>query len=149
MTGIRVLIRCASLFALTALVLGGRNASFGQSLNPNPLQPSGVGSASDVDLSRGDLEGGGRIGRGLGGGGALDENPADTLLKEINGSNNGRRTGRNAFGNSRRRTSGYRGSTGKIELGAVRFDQRGAYEEAIYGSRRGSYTTTTRRRPAR
>ena len=145
MTGVRVLIRCASLFVLAAMLLGGRNTSFGQSLNPNPLQPSGVGSANDVDMSRGG-EAGGRIGRGVGPDGRLDKNPADTLLKEINGSNNGRRTGRNALTNPRRRTTAYRGNEGKIELGAVRFNQRGSYEEAIYGSRRGSYTTPTRRR---
>jgi hypothetical protein len=148
MTGIRTLSRCASFFALAALV-GTGDVAFGQSLNPNPLQPAGVGSANDVDLSRGDLQSGGRIGRGIGGGGPLDENPADTLLKEIDGSNYGRRTGRNAFATPRRRTSGYRGNAGKIELGAVRFDQRGAYEEAIYGSRRGSYTEPARRRTSR
>jgi hypothetical protein len=130
-----------TVFALGILVDCG--VSFGQtgSLNPNPLQPSGVGSraGSDIDISRGG--GGPGMGRGVGPGtGYLDENPADTLLKDINGTNYGRRTGSNLFLDNRRRTSGYRGVTPKFEGGAVRFDRRGTYEEAIYGSRPGSYS---------
>jgi hypothetical protein len=145
MTGIRLLlVRCASLFTLAAVVLLDQHA-YAQSLNPNPLQPAGVGSANDVDLSRGDLQGGGKIGRNLGAG-SIDANPADTLLKEINGSNNGRRTGRSFLGSPRRRTTGFRGNGGVYELGAVRFDKRGTYEEAIYGSRAGSYSNPAKRR---
>lgn len=138
------LIACrAWLTAFVAIMFGNVGLTYAQTgtINPNPLQPSGVGSASDVDMSRGGLYSGRGIGRGVGPTGpALDENPADTLLKEINGSNNSRRTGRYIFGDPRRRTSGYRAVTAKIEEGAVRFDKRGAYEEAIYGSRPGSYT---------
>ena len=143
MTGAAVTARGAWLTAFVVIVLGDFGLAFAQTgtINPNPLQPSGVGSASDVDMSRGGLYSGRGIGRGVGPTGpALDENPADTLLKEINGSNNSRRTGRYIFGDPRRRTAGYRAVGAKLEEGAVRFDKRGAYEEAIYGSRPGSYT---------
>lgn len=142
-----------AMTAFALAILADAGVSFGQtgSLNPNPLQPSGVGSRSrsdiDIDISP---SGGGRtgIGRGVGPDGTLDENPADTLLKEIYGTNRGRRTGSFIFKDPRRQTAGYRGVAPKFEGGAVRFDRRGTYEEAIYGSRRGSYSTvrtTTRR----
>ena len=144
---IRALVRCTGLFGLATLVLTGASTAFGQGLNPTPLLPSGVGSSSDVDMGRG-YGPGGVLGRGIGG--ARDENPADTLLKEINGSNYGRRTGRNTLSDPRRRTSGYRRlASGKVQGTAVRFDVPGAYEEAIYGSRRGSYTNVTRRGASR
>ncbi len=145
MIGARVLICSSCLVALATLGLPG-GAIFAQGLNPNPLMPSGVGSASDVDFGRGNQEAGGPLGRGIGRRAPGEENPADTLLKEMNGSNNGRRTGRNAFSNSARRTTGYRPLNGKVEGTAIRFNQRGTYEEAIYGSRRGSYSSSTRRR---
>jgi hypothetical protein len=129
-----------TLTALAVAILADCSVGFGQTerLNPNPLLPSGVGSGSDVDMSRGG--GGPGMGRGVGpASGYLDENPADTLLKDINGTNNGRRTGSNLFLDRRRRTAGYRGATPKFEGGAVRFDRPGSYEEAIYGSRPGSY----------
>jgi hypothetical protein len=147
MTGIRVLMRRTRLFGCATLVLAGASMAFGQGLNPNPLLPSGVGSASDVDMSRG-YGPGGALGRGIGGAG--DVNPADTLLKEMDGSNYGRRTGRSTLSDPRRRTSGYRRlASGKVQGTAVRFDVPGAYEEAIYGSRRGSYTNITRRGASR
>ncbi|HVA48551.1 MAG TPA: hypothetical protein VNH11_19455 [Pirellulales bacterium] len=139
-----MLLTVARSLSCAALLLAGGGASYAQSLNPNPLLPSGVGSASDIDMSRGG--GGGRLGRGVGPSGRIEANPADTLLRGINGTNNGRRTGRGEFADARRRNTGYRGGTLKIEEGAVRFDRRGAYEEAIYGSKRGSYTQLTRRR---
>lgn len=123
----------------TLAILADCGVGFGQtgSLNPNPLQPSGVGSraGSDIGITRGG--GGTGMGRGVGPTGSLDENPADTLLKDINGTNYGRRTGSYMF---KRQTSGYRGVAPKFEGGAVRFDRRGTYEEAIYGSRPGSYS---------
>lgn len=139
MIGSRVFMCSSCLLALAVSGLSG-NLVLAQGLNPNPLLPSGVGSASDVDFGRGNQERGGPLGRGIGRMAPGDENPADTLLKEMNGSNDGRRSGRNAFGNPRRRTAGYRPLNGKVEGTAIRFDKRGTYEEAIYGSRRGSYS---------
>lgn len=146
MTVATVPARRAWLIALVAVVLGNCGMGYAQveSLNPNPTQPQGVGSANDIDISRGNLREGRGIGRGVGPvDPGADENPADTLLKEINGSNNRRRTGRYMF-DPRRRSAGYRGTVPKLEEGAVRFDRRGAYEEAIYGSRPGSYAQTRR-----
>ena len=77
MTGIRARLRCTELLGLGIVLLVGASMAFGQGLNPNPLLPSGVGSASDVDMSRG-YGPGGTLGRGIGG--ARDVNPADTLL---------------------------------------------------------------------
>lgn len=141
----------AGLVLFVAVFLAQPSRSFAQTerLNPNPLQPSGVGSGSDVDRGRGG--GGAQFGRGVGpGGGLLDENPADTLLRGLGGSNAGRRSGRNMFSDSRRQTSGYRGVKPKFKDGALVFDKRGSYEEAIYGSRRGSYSmarASSRRAP--
>lgn len=149
MTGVRGLIRTVPLLALIAIIGGASGVAYGQGLNPNPLMPAGVGSASDVDMSRGDQQAGGPLGRGMGGVGARDENPADTLLREMNGTNYRRRRGRNTFADPRRRTTGYRGNNGKIEGTAVRFDTRGSYEETIYGSRRGSYTNVAQWRSGR
>jgi hypothetical protein len=131
--------RGLTVFVVAVLANCGYGFAQTETLNPNPLLPSGVGSGSDVDRSRGGP--GSPIGRGVGpGGNILDENPADTLLREINGSNNSRRTGRFMFGDPRRRTLGYRGASPKFKDGAVLFERRGAYEEAIYGSRPGSYS---------
>lgn len=145
MLGSRVFAFCACVLSLAIIGLAS-DRGFAQEINPNPLLPSGVGSASDVDFGRGDQGAGGPLGRGIGRSVPGEENPADTLLKEMNGSNNGRRTGRNAFGDSRRRTAGYRLPNGKVEGTAIRFNQRGTYEEAIYGSRPGSYSNLARRR---
>jgi len=147
MSGVAITYRVCA-FTLALGLAGEINLALAQSTNPNPLLPAGVGSASDVDMSRGDQGQGGRLKRGVRPDGSLDANPADTLLKEINGSNNGRRTGRYTFSDPRRRNAAYRGGAPKIEEGAVRFDRRGSYEEAIYGTRPGSYTSTrtTRRR---
>ena len=147
MTGLRsVLVLCSAAMLATA------TSAFAQTerLNPNPLQPSGVGSGSDVDRTRGG--GGAQFGRGVGPGGSqLDENPADTLLRGLGGSNAGRRSGQYMFGDPRRQTAGYRGAKPKFKDGALEFDRRGSYEEAIYGSRPGSYNmarTSGRRAPS-
>lgn len=131
-----------SLTSFATLLLAG-NAGYAQTTY-NPLLPAGVGSASDVDMGRGG-GGGARLGRGVDSTGRIEANPADTLLKELNGTNNGRRTGRGAF-NEFRRTTGYRGVMPTMKDGAYEFSRRGAYEEAIYGTRRGSYTNFGRRR---
>ena len=145
------LLRNVFVFSVAAiLATSGSAIAQTERLNPNPLQPSGVGSGSDVDRARGG--GGAQFGRGVGpGGGLSDENPADTLLRGLGGSNAGRRSGQNLFGDPRRQTSGYRGVKPKFKDGALVFDKRGSYEEAIYGSRRGSYSmarTSSRRAPA-
>ena len=89
------------------------------------------------------MVGGAALGRGLGptppGG---DENPAGTLLDELNGSNNGRRSGHAALppGNKRvmNSLSPYR-NIQRGDGGAVYFAKRGAYEDMVYHPYRGSY----------
>ena len=109
--------------------------------------------------------GGGRaIGRGVGpvpkGG---DENPAETLLDEMNGTHNGRRTGHAALRPSPKYQRGKRGMSSdppsltpqRIEERAVYFATRGAYEDMVYHPYQGSYrrsnarASTVRRSPSR
>ncbi len=91
------------------------------------------------------------IGRGVGpspkGG---EENPAETLLDEINGSNNGRRRGHAAL----RTRAGDSSSEPapitpeRVEERAVYFAKKGAYEDMVYHPYKGSYQNQSRsRRP--
>lgn len=110
----------------------------------NPLLPSGVGSARDLEsYSRGSGSGG--LGPSLPG----ERNPADVLLNEINGANRGRRTGRAALRGTRpyrvRRVDLSSNKQEREDKQAVFFDRRGAYEDAIYTPTRGTYRTSTRR----
>lgn len=110
----------------------------------NPLLPSGVGSASDLEsYSRG--SGGGGLGPSMPG----ERNPADVLLDEINGANRGRRTGRAALRGTRpyrvRRVDLSSNKLEREDKQAVFFDRRGAYEDAIYTPTRGTYRSSTRR----
>lgn len=135
-----ITVRFAALTVFSIAILVNCGQSFAQieRLNPNPTQPYSVGGGN-ADRSR--IGGGAPFGRGIGpAGGTLDENPADTLLREMGGSNATRRTGRAMFSESHRRKAGYRGVTPKFEGGAVVFDRPGAYEEAIYGAPPGSYS---------
>lgn len=110
----------------------------------NPLLPSGVGSARDLEsYSRGSS--GGSLGPSLPG----ERNPADVLLNEINGANRGRRTGRAALRGTRpyrvRRVDLSSNKLEREDKQAVFFDRRGAYEDAIYTPTRGTYRTSIRR----
>jgi hypothetical protein len=114
----------------------------------------GMGAASSRAL-RG--LGNGRMGRGTGpvpkGG---DQNPAETLLDEMNGSRNGQRTGHAALRPPPRYRRGVRGMSSdppslaplRIEERGVYFAQRGAYEDMVYRPYQGSYTTSSRRTAA-
>ena len=122
----------------------GPSACFAQveSINPNPLEPSGIGSGLGLHHS-----GTGGSGDGLRSSGPGD-NPAGTMLRELNGPqyNQGR-------GSQRIRGEGVEGirkaykisaERQKLLEGAVYFGDRGAYEDAIYRPRRGSYRYETR-----
>lgn len=116
-------------------------------LNPNPTMPSGVGSAGELEGSHHGSMDGTRIGRGSG-----DKNPADIMLRDIGGTNRGRRTGRAAIrGGAVRnalRVEGVTRASPLGEQGAVYFARRGDYENAIYAPSHGSYRTHVPSRPA-
>lgn len=136
-----------------------RGAMPGMSLSPQeapsgasnsgltPLRP-GARSGGTLGSPRRRTGGGRAVGRGVGpapqGG---DENPAETLLDEMNGSHNGQRTGHAALRPPRRYQRGVRGLSSdppaiaprRIEERAVYFAQRGAYEDMVYRPYQGSY----------
>jgi hypothetical protein len=97
--------------------------------------------------------GSGAMGRGRG---ALppggDENPAETLLDDINGSNNGRRSGHAALRPPLRYRRAPLSSDplsltpARVEERAVYFKRRGAYEDMIYRPHHGSYQRQTGRK---
>ncbi|HET6880499.1 MAG TPA: hypothetical protein VFI31_10110 [Pirellulales bacterium] len=113
---------------------------------------NGIGGAGSSRALRG--LGNGRVGRGVGpvpkGG---DENPAEILLDEMNGSHNGQRTGHAALRPPRQYQRGVRGMSSdppslapqRIEERAVYFAKRGAYEDMVYRPYQGSYRTSSRR----
>lgn len=116
-----------------------------------PLEPSGVGSGRELGPYS-DRTGGGALGGPAGRG---VRNPADTLLRELNGTNNGRRRGQAAFrGRPVREAERYdrtQGQAMRLDQGTVMFRKRGEYEDTLYGSRRGGYSLAnrSRTRPAR
>ncbi|MGH7138929.1 MAG: hypothetical protein ACREHD_24555, partial [Pirellulales bacterium] len=80
--------------------------------------------------------------------------PSGAFLKELNGSNNGRRTGHAALGSPRRyQRSGLSSDPSamappRVEERAVYFAQRGAYEDSVYRPNRGTYRQPRRATPA-
>lgn len=111
-----------------------------------PLEPSGVGSGRELGPYS-DRTGGGALGGPAGRG---VRNPADTLLRELNGTNNGRRRGQAAFrGRPVRDAERYdrtQGQATRLDQGTVMFRTRGEYEDTLYGARRGGYSMANRRR---
>lgn len=116
-----------------------------------PLEPSGVGSGRELGPYS-DRTGGGALGGPAGRG---IRNPADTLLRELNGTNNGRRRGQAAFrGRPVREAERYertQGQATRLDRGTVMFRVRGEYEDTLYGARRRGYSMAnrTRTRPTR
>jgi hypothetical protein len=146
---LRVKPRLWALLAGIATLLG---TAVGQAqVVGTPLEPSGVGSGRELGPYS-DRTGGGALGgpsqRGM-------RNPADTLLRELNGTNNGRRRGQAAFrGRPVREAERYERTAGqatRLDQGTVMFRTRGEYEDVLYGARRGAYrvATRSRTRPAR
>lgn len=72
--------------------------------------------------------------------GSVERNPAETLLREMGGRNAARRRGQQMLQEWQVRKPGYRGTKPQMRGDALVFKRRGAYEEAIYGSRPGSYS---------
>ncbi|HJT32760.1 MAG TPA: hypothetical protein VJ783_12025, partial [Pirellulales bacterium] len=101
-----------------------------------------------LDFGQPRRRGDGRIGQGKGPTPAAgDRNPAKTLLDEMNGTHDGRRSGQAAFrGRARRRVQRAEPfSPPRVPEQAVYFAQRGAYEDAIYRPTNGSYRDNARR----
>jgi len=138
-------IKCGAwMLAIALLASAGANVGLAQveTLNPNPLESQGVGSGLGPYRS-----GGAGTGNGLRSTGPGD-NPAGTLLRDLNGPLYDQGRGRvritgPALEASRR---AYRLSHQRQQLleGAVYFADRGSYEDAIYRPRRGSYRYETR-----
>lgn len=138
-------IQCGAWMLAMALFASARaNVCSAQveTLNPNPLEPQGIGSGLGIYHSGTEGTGNGLRSTGPG------DNPAGTMLRELNrpeyyqGRGRARITGP-ALEASRR---AYRLSHERQQLleGAVYFAERGAYEDAIYRPRRGSYRYVTR-----
>jgi hypothetical protein len=120
-----------------------------EALEANPLEPAGVGADRGIE-SRGRGSGGTRIGRSAGRAGRGEENPAETLLRDIDGTNYGRRTGHTLTRASKipvaRRSGAIRPASSVSGRGEVYFARRGDYENAIYAPRAGSYRYPAPRR---
>lgn len=119
-----------------------------ESLSPNPLLPSGVGSAADIEEYPYGRSGGNPVGRALSGG---DKNPATIMLDELGGTHHGQRTGRELWRGRPVRAAeaiekARRGSPAAKER-AVYFAQRGEYENSLYAPQRGTYRPPVSRRP--
>ena len=133
---------------IALLGLGAATASAQtESLSPNPLLPSGVGSAADIEEYPYGRSAGNSIGRPFTGG---DKNPATIMLNELGGTNRGHRTGRELWRGrpvraaeaiERARRSSLAGKEG-----AVYFARRGDYENSLYAPQRGSYRPAVSRR---
>ena len=145
----RIVTPCSFFATALLMTFGMPNAGFAQveSLNPNPLQPSGV--ASDTIAGNSTRHGSGQIGINVGplaSGG--NENPADTLLRELNGPNYNRSSGKVRFRGpavrAARRVDPAYGKFPTVEGGAVYFANRGEYEDRLYRPRQGSYRQSAR-----
>lgn len=120
-----------------------------EALESNPLEPAGVGADRGIE-SRGRGSGGAHIGRSAGRAGRAEENPAETMLRDIDGTNYGRRTGHTLTRASKipvaRPSGAIRPASSVSGRGNVHYARRGAYENAIYAPRAGSYRWPARRR---
>lgn len=133
--------------AAPGMNLSPQEAPSGALNGSSPLRP-GARSGGTLRSPRGRARANGAVGRGVGpapqGG---DENPAATLLDEMNGSRNGKRTGHAALRPPPRYQRGVRGLSSdppsltpqRIEERAVYFAKRGAYEDMVYRPYQGSY----------
>ena len=134
--------------ATALLATAGTNSCFAQveTVNPNPLQPQGIGGGTSIGTYR-SSSGDNRGGSGLRSSGPGD-NPADLMLRELNGPEyyQGRGAQRIRGPSVAAARRAYRLSNQRQQLldGAVYFPGRGEYEDAIYHPRRGSYRYTTR-----
>lgn len=135
MTSMRLL--GTALVFWTASGWGALAAAQVESIDPNPTMPRDVGGRLTY---RGSSRGGPGLGRAKAG----EENPADTLLRSIEGTNYGRATGHSIFSKNRANNSigGQTRSPGGP--GTLYYARRGAYEDRVYQPARGSYRSPER-----
>lgn len=147
----RIVKKCCLAAAAMFAALSAANLAFAQveSLNPNPLQPSGVGSGPVGGPYGYGRTSDGRMGIGIGpkaSGG--NENPAETLLREMFRSKFKRPTGSVRFHGKEvreaRKFDTKLSGMPALEGGAVYFGERGAYEDSLYRPRRGTYRRSAR-----
>lgn len=143
----RSICHAAGALVAACLAAAGTDRCFGQveSINPNPLQPQGVGGGSSIGTYRSGASNGGQSGlRSTSPG----DNPAGLMLRELNRPEYDQDRGsvriRGASVDAARRA--YRLSHQRQQLleGAVYFGSPGEYEDAIYRPLRGSYRYTAR-----
>jgi hypothetical protein len=146
-------VRCGvvATVGMGALLVTARALAQVESLNPNPMLPAGVGSPSDLEEYHHGTIKGARIGREIGGRvDGADKNPADIMLRELNGTRSGRHTGHSLFRGepvrAAQRIEAHRYTPKFRDHSAVYFGRRGDYENAIYAPHRGSYRQPTPRR---
>lgn len=143
---------CVLAIALPAAA--GINACFAQveTINPNPLEPAGVGEPESVG-------GGSTLGTYHSGVGRADtrlrssgpgDNPAGTMLRELNGPLYDQGRGHVRIGGPAALAArkAYRIPAGRhaLQAGAVYFADRGAYEDTIYRPQGGTYRYAPRPR---
>ncbi|HUY87229.1 MAG TPA: hypothetical protein VMV10_00690 [Pirellulales bacterium] len=138
--------------AMALLATAGTSSCFAQVevVNPNPLEPAGVGEperiggGSTLGTYHSGVEGPGTRLRSSGPG----DNPAGLMLRELNGPKyyQGRGAQRIRGPSVAAARRAYRLSNQRQQLldGSVYFARRGEYEDAIYHPRRGSYRYSAR-----
>lgn len=109
-----------------------------ETIDPNPTQPRDVGGKLTYRSFSGDRF---QLGRTTGG----EENPAETLLKSIDGTNYGRASGHSIFSPKaiERTKKGVRRRLGShnLQTATMYFSRRGSYEERVYERARGGSRT--------
>lgn len=139
----RLLSKCVAWAFLASGALPSVRSIHAQveSLEPNPLEPAGAGAA-DVLEFRGRTSAGAHLGRAKGGRAKsararrAEQNPAEMMLRDIDGTNYGRRTGHAALRDSPERAApqaeGPRRPPSRGEREPLYFTQRGGYERGRY-----------------
>jgi hypothetical protein len=112
-----------------------------ETIDPNPTMPRDVGGRLTY---RGHSGGGVRLGRET----PREENPAETLLRSIDGTNYGRATGHSIFPGGAERRAVNNDTRRQLRspppTANMYFSERGAYEDRVYYPARGSYRTPVR-----
>lgn len=133
----QIRLQAVAFGVATVLHFGASANAQVETIDPNPTMPRDVGGR----LTYRSHSGGGRLGRAAKG----EENPAETLLKSIDGTNYGRSTGHSVFGvQPRTNTNAGRHLRRPDPSATMFFGDRGAYEDRVYAPAKGTYRTAVR-----